>query len=253
MASVTANRLAKTYDRPGNSPLRVLQDVSFRAIDHEFICILGPSGCGKTTILNSLAGLVEHDGEIQLLGNSADAPPTIGYVFQTPRLLPWKTVGDNLEFVLRAWGVPEDKRTSIAEDWLKRVGLADFAGAYPHELSLGMQARVGLARALATNPDILLMDEPFSHVDEITARRLRLQLQAICAQTKQTVVFITHNPREAAFLADRIYVLSQIPARVTGELQANLPRPRIPESPEIADVVRQIYKMLESPEIDKEI
>lgn len=174
MASVIVKNLTKTYEQSNKRCLRVLENVSFRASDREFICILGPSGCGKTTILNALAGLLEYDGEIRLSGSGDSQLPTVGYVFQTPRLLPWKTVANNIEFALRAWGVPEQKRVEITSDSLKKVGLADFANAYPHELSLGMQARVGLARAFATSPEILLMDEPFSHVDEITARSLRL-------------------------------------------------------------------------------
>lgn len=187
----------------------------------ELVCLLGPSGCGKTTLLNCIAGLDRDFAGTIALPHAPDQPdPVIGYVFQEPRLLPWLSVRANIELVLSE----VQRGCGIVEDMLAATGLEDFAEAYPQKLSLGMERRVALCRAFAVAPDILLMDEPFVSLDEPTARRLRALLVAIWQQRPTTVVFVTHNLREAIELADRIVVLSPAPGTVRREIAVNLAR-----------------------------
>lgn len=245
MPAVVVKDLTKTYEQRTGEPLRVLDRLSFNSNECQFVCILGPSGCGKTTLLNVLAGLTDFEGEVSLGSDDSLESPVVGYVFQSPRLLPWKTAAENIDFALRAHHVEQNERERRIKNYLGMVDLLDYANSFPYELSEGMRARIGLARALSIGPKIFLMDEPFSHLDEITARELRRQLVSIWQKSKATVIFVTHNPREAAFLADRIFLLSQKPARIKARLDVSISRPRQPESPELLDVVREIYDLLD--------
>lgn len=229
MASIDISALSKSFPRTGDTPLAVLDNINIAVGDGQFACLLGPSGCGKSTTLDVLAGLTPGDtGTIRINGAPDDGSFTFGYVFQRPRLLNWRGVRGNLEFALRSRAVPREQWNSRIERYLALVGLGDFAEVFPLALSGGMQQRVALARAMVIEPDVLLMDEPFSSLDELTARRLRVELLDIVAEQEMTVLFVTHNALEAAFLADRIYVVSKRPATVLTDIEVGLARPREP-------------------------
>ncbi len=211
--------------------LHVLDRVELYVDDQEFLCLLGVSGSGKSTILNLICGLEgDYQGEIRfghvVVPPGQRPPGRIAYVFQEPRLLPWATVSDNIAFGLRSNGVPREMHRERIKRWVERVGLGGFANAYPHELSGGMQQRAALARAFAIDPDILLMDEPFSGLDEFTGRQMREELLLLWRETGKTVLFVTHNCFEASFLADRIIILGSRPGRIAEERKVDLPRPR---------------------------
>lgn len=239
MAGITLQALSKVYwSRAYPEGLVALDNVSLAVADREFVCLLGPSGCGKTTVLNVLSGLdQQYIGEVRvagkLLSRDGAQPFRIGYVFQEPRLLPWLTVQGNIDFALESSGIPRSEWRERQNAWLTRVGLIDFARAYPHELSGGMQQRTAIARAFAVDPELLLMDEPFSGLDELTARSMRELLLGLWQETRKTVLFVTHNCFEACFVADRIVVLSPRPGRITQEINVELPRPRDYENPRL--------------------
>lgn len=246
MASVSIRGLNKTYTTAEGRPLKVLQDLSLEVGEHEFVCVLGPSGSGKSTTLDILAGLTEEDsGEILVGGSLGTKGIVTGYIFQRPRLLNWRTVADNLKFAMRARGVPESEWESRVEEYLSLVGLEDFATAFPLTLSGGMQQRVGIARALVIEPDLLLMDEPFSSLDELTARHLRVELVRLWQEIRRTIIFVTHNAYEAAFLADRIYVVGDRPASVVGSIRVEIDRPRQADDPRVIQVQREVLDVLE--------
>ena len=252
MARVSIRGLGKTYVKEDGTPLPVLQGMSLEVGEGEFVCILGPSGCGKSTTLDILAGLTTKDtGAVEVTGASSDEVTT-AYVFQRPRLLNWRTVAQNLEFALRARGVPEREWPPRIQAQLSLVGLADFADAFPLTLSGGMQQRTAIARALVISPDLLLMDEPFSSLDELTARHLRTELLRIWDELGQTIIFVTHNALEAAYLADRIYVVGPRPASVIGELSVDVPRPRRPDDPRLVEIQRHIIQTLETAAVTEE-
>ncbi len=253
MARIEIAQLEKIYPSEAHSTgLRALDRVTFDVADQEFVCILGPSGCGKSTILNILSGLdTQYGGEIRIGGrplNGGVHDVRIAYVFQEPRLLPWLTVADNLRFALECEGVPRASWDEQITRYLGLVGLAGFARAYPHQLSGGMQQRASIARSFAVEPDVLLMDEPFSGLDEITARRLRKELLSIWRLTHKTILFVTHNCFEATFLADRILLMSSRPGRVYEEVPIDLPRPRDYDDPNLfavnAGIVRNFLKTI---------
>ena len=209
-------------------PLPVLRDVSLQVQTGEFVCLVGPSGCGKTTLLRLIDGLLQPDtGEILIDGARRVAPgPHAGFVFQSFRLLPWRTVLDNIEFPLQIQRIAAAERRQRAANYLRLVGLEDFAQSYPHELSGGMQQRVGLARALALEPRILLMDEPFAALDAQTREFMQIELGRIWEHLGVAVVFVTHSLDEALFLADRIVLMGPRPGTVQEVLSVSLPRPR---------------------------
>ena len=229
---LSVRRLTRTYrGRASGGPVQALDGVTFSVARGEFVCLLGPSGCGKSTALNVLAGLDrDFTGEVGL-GQGV----RIGFVFQSPRLLPWLTVRQNLLFALETSAVPRAEWGRRADDWLQRVGLGPFAHLHPHQLSGGMQHRAAVARAFAVDPDLLLMDEPFTGLDEFTARAMRRELLQLWRETRKSVLFVTHNCFEACYLADRILVMSAGPGRIRDEIVVDLPRPRDDESAELFD------------------
>jgi NitT/TauT family transport system ATP-binding protein len=227
MKELTLERLGKTYYDPyKGTQVVAVRDVTFRVAPGEFVSVVGPSGCGKTTILNMIAGFLPHSGgEIRVDGKPISGPgPDRGVVFQSFALFPWKTVLDNVGFGPKMRGVPRAERDRIARDYLALAGLSHAADRYPAELSGGMQQRVGVVRALANEPDVLLMDEPFASVDAQTRLVLQEELTRIWQQRRTTVLFITHDVSEAVFLANRVIVLSQ--GQVLDEIDVPLPHPR---------------------------
>jgi NitT/TauT family transport system ATP-binding protein len=227
MKSLTLRDLSKTYFDPyAGAHVTAVHDVSLTVRQGEFVSIVGPSGCGKTTLLNMIAGFIPvSGGEILLDGRAVNGPgPERGVVFQSFALFPWKTVLDNVAFGPKMRGLARTECERIAREYLALVGLGHAAGRYPNELSGGMQQRVGVVRALANNPDVLLMDEPFASVDAQTRMTLQEELTRIWQERRPTIIFITHDVGEAVFLADRVVVLSK--GRVLKELGVPLPRPR---------------------------
>jgi NitT/TauT family transport system ATP-binding protein len=229
MARLAARNVEKWFPRERGQPMKILDRLSFELREGGVTVLVGPSGCGKTTLLNAIVNLERLDGgELVFLddnGQPRDHPP-IGYVFQSPRLLPWKRVGDNIRLALRAAGVPRDQWDDRVHHYLELVGLGDFVNQYPLYLSGGQRQRVGLARALAIEAGVVLMDEPFASVDELTARHLRESTRALCERLQRTVLFVTHNLPEAAYMSDVVIVLSPRPARVQEVVVNPLPNPR---------------------------
>jgi NitT/TauT family transport system ATP-binding protein len=223
--------VSKTFPARGkDAPVLALKDVNLTIEDGEFLTILGPSGCGKTTLLRMIGGLVEwNEGEITVNGEPVRGPgPDRAMVFQAFALMPWATVRDNVAFGLELRKVPKDKRHARADELLDLVGLKGFESRLPGQLSGGMQQRVGLARALAVDPEILLMDEPFGALDEQTRRLLQEELLLIWEKSspRKTVIFITHSMEEAVLLGDRVALMSPRPGRVLNLTHVPLPRPR---------------------------
>ncbi len=248
MARIEIRGLGKSFRRRSGDALPVLHDLDAHAEDGELICLLGPSGCGKSTTLHVLAGLVEPDrGTIHVDGGRRWRDVVYGYVFQRPRLLNWRTARENMYFALEGRRVPRAQWRERTDRYLALVGLDAFTDEYPLQLSGGMQQRVALARALAIEPDILLMDEPFSGLDELTARTMRTELLRIWERERRTVFFVTHNALEAAYLADRVYVLSPRPATVVDEVRVALPRPRDVDDPAVHELSRTILRRVLAP------
>jgi NitT/TauT family transport system ATP-binding protein len=225
LAPIAVRGLSKTY--PGRrGALRVLQDVTFAVRPGEFCALIGPSGCGKTTLLHILAGLTAPtSGVVQIPARNGDRLAT-ALIFQGVSTLPWMTALENVAYGLRLLGVPAPDRHAQARHHLARVGLAAFADAFPHQLSEGMRQRVSIARALATDPAILLMDEPFASLDEQNRLLLQDELLRIWQEDRKTVVFVTHSLDEAMRLADRVLVMSAIPSRIKSEVAVPFGRPR---------------------------
>ena len=227
MKCLTLRDLSKTYYDPyAGAHVTAVQDVSLTVLQGEFVSIVGPSGCGKTTLLNMIAGFIPVSaGEILLDGRVVDGPgPERGVVFQSFALFPWKTVLGNVAFGPKVRGLPKAECDRIAREYLALAGLAHAAERYPNELSGGMQQRVGVVRARANNPEVLLMDEPFASVDAQTRMTLQEELTRIWQERRPTIIFITHDVSEAVFLANRVVVLSK--GMVLKELEVALPRPR---------------------------
>lgn len=245
--------LAKTFPARGkDTPVDALKDVNLTIKDGEFLTILGPSGCGKTTLLRMIAGLIPWDeGEITVDGRPIVGPgPERAMVFQSFALLPWATILDNVAFGLELRGISREKRHARAEELIELVGLTGFEGRLPGQLSGGMQQRVGLARALAVDPQILLMDEPFGALDEQTRRLLQEELLQIWELTRKTVIFITHSMEEAVLLGDRVALMSPRPGRIVDLIEVPLPRPRasavdaIEGSEEFAKITASLWRQL---------
>jgi NitT/TauT family transport system ATP-binding protein len=227
-----------------------LENISLEIRKGEFICVVGPSGCGKSTLLNLIAGLDRPtDGELTFDGRPITKPGADRVVvFQEAALYPWLNVRANVEFGLKIKGTPKHERRQIVDRYLELVNLTRFAKAYVHELSGGMKQRVQLARALAVEPRMLLMDEPFAALDAQTRDVLQLELQEIWARTGSTIFFITHNVREAALLADRVFVMTPSPGRMKAEIPVPLQRPRNPDTHAVVDFAAEIRAALQHEE-----
>ncbi len=229
-----------TFPTP-SGPLTAVRDVSLRVRPREFVTLLGPSGCGKSTLLRLVADVLPATaGRITVSGQSPEAARrrrAFGFVFQEPTLLPWRSALQNVLLPLEITGDARRGRVNAAE-LLELVGLKGFESAYPWQLSGGMRQRVAIARALITRPEILLMDEPFGALDEITRERMNQELLRIWQGTQTTVLFVTHSAPEAVFLSDRVVVLTARPAGVKAELAVDLPRPRDPGLKETAEFTR---------------
>ena len=212
----------------------------------EFVCLVGPSGCGKSTLLSIIAGLeTASSGSIQVNGRQMSGPGIDRVLlFQEAALFPWLDVQRNVEFGLRQAGVASKKRADVARHFIELVHLQGFERSYAHQLSGGMRQRVAIARALAIDPDILLMDEPFGALDALTRDRLHTELETIWANTQKTVVFVTHNVREAVALGNRVLVFSPRPGRILHEFRIDLPRPRSLEDHDLVDESTKILNVL---------
>jgi NitT/TauT family transport system ATP-binding protein len=245
-AKLSLQGVGKSFRSTSGDLVRALHDVTFDVGLGEFLCLIGPSGCGKSTILNLLAGLEKPDeGRVLLDGGTIDrAGPDRAVLFQEPALFPWLSVRGNVEYGLRLRGLPKSEVRDRAEAWLAKVQLAGFAGAQPHELSGGMRQRAALARALACQPDVLLADEPFGSLDAQSREILQNELQSVWTELRNTFVFVTHNVREAVFLADRVIVLSARPGTPVEEYRITTPRPRHFEDVLLSKVVVDIHEHL---------
>jgi NitT/TauT family transport system ATP-binding protein len=240
--------------RTSKSEVQALDNVSFAAADREFVALVGPSGCGKSTLLKLVSGLIPpSSGVIRVNGAPIRGPtPSIGIVFQSPLLMAWRTVLDNVLLQIQIRNLSVEKYRPKARELLKLVGLDGFEDAHPHQLSGGMQQRVGLCRALVHDPDVLIMDEPFGALDAMTRELMNAELQRIWIERRKTVLFITHSITEAVYLADRVLVMSPRPGRLVGEIAVDLPRPRTvatTELPEFAAFTRQVRRHLNSASI----
>jgi NitT/TauT family transport system ATP-binding protein len=224
---VEIEALSKRYE-VDDGEIVALSSITTRVAESEFVCLLGPSGCGKSTLLKIVAGLVApSSGTIRIDGRPVTAPgPDRAVVFQDYALFPWMTVTDNIEFGLAARGVDPARRRAVSDDLVRVVGLAEFAGKYPHHLSGGMKQRVSIARALAVDPVLLLMDEPFGALDAQTRYVMQQELLRIWRGYRKTVLFVTHSVDEALYLGDRVLVLTARPGRIKEEIRVKLPRPR---------------------------
>jgi NitT/TauT family transport system ATP-binding protein len=230
MGLIEIDRVTITFGM-GRKSHRAVEETSIRIEPGEFVCILGPSGCGKSTLLNAVAGYVKPGGGcVRVDGERVTRPgPDRGMVFQQYSLFPWKTVKDNVAFGPLVAGQSYTEAEAIARTFLDMVGLLRFANRYPAELSGGMQQRVGIARALANYPRVLLMDEPFGALDAQTRLMMQENLLNIWSEFGTTVIFVTHDIDEAIFLADRVLIMSAGPGRIIADLTVDLPRPRLPE------------------------
>ena len=241
--------LSKSRTRVSNGrkeEFQVLDEIGFRIREGEFITILGPSGCGKSTLLNIIAGMESYDsGRVTVRGERVTSSGGGALIiFQEDALFPWLTVSENVAFGLRSRGVGKAERERIAREYIDMVQLGQFADSYMHQLSGGMKQRVAIARGLALNPRVLLMDEPFGALDYRTREILQQQIQQIHEKTRKTILFVTHDVREAVCLGDRVLLLSRMPAHVKHEYQVRLPRPRSAEDPTLHSMVKEIVSEL---------
>lgn len=239
-AQVDIQNVSLTFETKRSGRVQALEDFSLTIEPGTFCCIVGPSGCGKSTLLRIIDGLQKPDsGRVLLNGKTIEKPTLdIGFVFQRYNLLPWRSVLANVEFGLENLGVPKEKRRETAVHWMKVVGLEGFEQHYPGQLSGGMQQRVGLIRALAIDPKILLMDEPFGAVDDLTRMKLQEELLNLWERDNKTVVFVTHDIEEALYLADKVIVMSARPGRISEVFDVDLPRPRNPEIRALPDFAK---------------
>jgi NitT/TauT family transport system ATP-binding protein len=253
---ISARNVGMVYAGRDGTPVQALQGVSFDIADGEFVTLLGPSGCGKSTLLRILTGTLKRTaGHLTMRGSELDAPrPDTGPVFQSPVLLPWRTILDNLLLPLELqhgsrrgpWRAPAEAK---AREYLGLVGLDGFEGRYPHELSGGMQQRAAIGRALIRDPAVLLMDEPFGALDAMTRDLMNVELLRVWQASRKTVVLVTHSIAEAVFLADRVFVMSARPGRLSEVIEIDLPRPRRLEmvnSPEFGAYVSRIRRHFDS-------
>ena len=235
---ISVKNVSMVFSDSKGNPVQALKNVSIDIQKGEFISLLGPSGCGKSTLL-TVCGKTPRETRLE---------QKFGIVFQNPVLLDWRTVRKNIRLPLEMMKVPKEEQASRIEQVLELVGLKEFGNSYPGQLSGGMQQRVGIARALAIQPDILLMDEPFSALDEFTREKLNDDVLSIWRKTNKTVLLVTHNISESVYMSDRICVLSPHPGRLSAIVDVNLPRPRVPDmrgTPEFAALVEKVRNSFE--------
>ncbi|MBC6718601.1 ABC transporter ATP-binding protein [Aurantimonas sp. DM33-3] len=247
MSSLSIEQVTKTFVDKRGTTVEALAGFDLDVRSGEFITILGPSGCGKTTMLRILQGLESRSGgRISIEGRPIDGPgPERGFVFQQYGLLPWMTCGENISFALKARGVEKARHNEIIATSLETVGLAAFRNHYPRQMSGGMQQRVGIARALAIDPDILLLDEPFGALDALTREILQNEMLSLSERMKKTILFVTHSIDEAIILADRVVVMSARPGRIDQIIDIDIERPRAGKGESIREGARFIeYRRL---------
>lgn len=247
MATLIADNVRKVFPPKfgGQAPVTAIDNISFEMKGHTFVSLVGPSGCGKSTFLNIVSQVEKPTtGKVEVKGDQG-GPARIGYVFQDPRLLPWKTVVDNILYVQDGGGRAERKQR--AHEYLKLVGLEEAGSMYPGQLSGGMQQRVGIARALSISPDLLLMDEPFSHLDAITARGMREELQRLWTSAQAGVLFVTHDVMEAVLLSNRVLIMSS-DGVIYKDLSIDLDYPRLQTDHEVVKLQADILEMFETME-----
>ena len=244
--TISLKHLRKSFTK-NHDVVQALDDFNLDVNRGEFVCLLGPSGCGKTTVLRIIAGLESASGGDVMVGGKkvASAGPDRGMVFQEFALFPWRTVRKNIEFGLEVKGVPESERSKTSSQLIELVGLNGFEDAHPRELSGGMKQRVGIARALANEPAVLLMDEPFGSLDAQTRNLMQKELLRIWSATGKTILFVTHSVDEAVFLADRIVVMTARPGKVREDIRVGLPRPRDRTSREFIEVRGKVLAELD--------
>jgi NitT/TauT family transport system ATP-binding protein len=249
MAQISVKKVSKRFVADGRY-VEALKDVSLELKDGEFVCVVGHSGCGKTTLLNVLAGFLRPSaGQILVDGVSREKSDTsFGVVFQEYALFPWRTALQNIAFGLEMDGASTAEARAKAEHFLRLVHLGEFGSAYPHQLSGGMRQRVAVARALAYEPGLLLMDEPFGALDAQTRERLQALTQDIWLETKKTVFYVTHNISEAIFLGDRVVIMRPNPGHIHEVVAIDLPRPRDPLADDFIVIQRRITKALSDQE-----
>ena len=243
---VGLGEICLSYRTQSGERLLALDHINLQVRAGEFVCVVGPSGCGKSTLLHLIAGLQSPtSGQILVDGNPIEGPGTDRIlIFQDHGLFPWLTVGQNVEFGMKMKGVLKAERRERTQHYLRLVHLSKFENSYIHQLSGGMRQRVAIARALATEPDVLLMDEPFAALDAQTRDLLHDELERIWADTGRTIIFVTHNVREAVRLGDRVVLLTFRPGRVKNEFPVHLPRPRSLEDPSVALAAREVLDEL---------
>jgi len=234
----------------GGETKSILADVNLKITAGEFVCIVGASGCGKTTLIRILDGLIQPTaGRVLIDGTAVSSPgPDRGFVFQQDSLLPWRNVLDNVIFGIEVLKVPREQALKIARELIRLVGLAGHESFYPHQLSGGMRQRVNIARALAIDPDVLLMDEPFAALDAQTREVMQRELQTIWERKRKTVIFITHQIDEAIYLADRVLVLGGQPGSVRDDIAVPFERPRdltIKRSPEFIALIDRVWRLIQ--------
>jgi NitT/TauT family transport system ATP-binding protein len=251
---VALDGISLSYRTTSGERLVALDQINLEVKPGEFLCVVGPSGCGKSTLLHLIAGLQPQTaGTVLVDGKAVVGPGTDRIlIFQELGLFPWLTVGGNVEFGMKMKNVPKAEREEKVQYYLRLVQLSKFRNSYIHQLSGGMRQRVALARALATGPDVLLMDEPFAALDAQTRDLLHDELERIWAETGCTIIFVTHNVREAARLGDRVVLLTFRPGRVKEEFRVNLPRPRHMEHPDVTRMARTVLDCLRE-EINKSL
>ncbi len=241
MANFAIKQVTKVYS--GTTKTKTLDNINLTISEGEFLCLLGPSGCGKSTLLEILAGLQQPTSGTIYFDNEPLQTPNekLGFVFQDASLYPWRTIYENIGLGLEIRGIHRAERNERVQKYLKMVGLQGFESKYPHQLSGGMRQRAGIARALANNPEVILMDEPFGAVDYLTRIQLQNDLLAIWEAEKKTIIFVTHDIAEATFLADRVVLLTARPGKIKKIFSLPQQRPRRREDLELLKIQNEIY------------